>query len=89
MGGIYAYLMLQAFQLTDEKRFLDEARAAIRAAKGMRFELNYQANLTAWGAAACMPRWTVLELGSRAGWPNGARAREVGGGPSWDERVFL
>ena len=61
VGGIYAYVMLQAFQLTDEKRYLDEARAAIAAAKGMRFELEYQANLTAWGAAACMRLWRVTD----------------------------
>lgn len=59
VGGIYAYVMLQAFELTDDKRFLDEARAAIAALKGMRFELNYQANLTAWGAAACMRLWRI------------------------------
>ena len=59
VGGLYAYVMLQAFELTDDKRFLDEARTAIAAAKGMRFELNYQANLTAWGAAACMRLWRI------------------------------
>ncbi|MBB5711490.1 hypothetical protein [Sphingomonas xinjiangensis] len=59
VGGIYAYVMLQAFELTDDKRFLDEARAAIDAARGMRFELNYQANLTAWGASACMRLWRI------------------------------
>ncbi|UYY59778.1 hypothetical protein [Sphingomonas sp. S2-65] len=59
VGGIYAYVMLQAFELTDDKRFLDEARTAIDAARGMRFELNYQANLTAWGAAACMRLWRI------------------------------
>ncbi len=59
VGGIYAYVMLQAFELTDDKMYLDEARAAIDAAKGMRFELNYQANLTAWGAAACMRLWRI------------------------------
>src|SRR5206468_949171 len=51
VGGIYAWVMLQAFELTDDKRFLDEARAAIDAAIGLNFNLNYQANLTAWGAA--------------------------------------
>ncbi|NIJ20221.1 hypothetical protein FHS95_001913 [Sphingomonas naasensis] len=61
VGGIYAYVMLQAFELTDDKRYLDEARAAIDAAKGMRFELNYQANLTAWGAAACMRLWRITD----------------------------
>ncbi|AXU17861.1 hypothetical protein C7W88_00345 [Novosphingobium sp. THN1] len=57
VGGIYAWVMLQAFELTLERRFLDEAIAAIEAAKGMRFDLNYQANLTAWGAAACVRLW--------------------------------
>ncbi len=61
VGGLYAYLMLQCFQLTDEKRFLNEARKAIDAAKGMRFNLNYQANLTAWGAAACMRLWRITD----------------------------
>ena len=59
VGGIYAYVMLEAFELTDDKRFLDEARAAIDAAQGMRFELNYQANLTAWGASACLRLWRI------------------------------
>jgi hypothetical protein len=59
VAGLYAYLMLQAFQLTDSQRYLREARKAIESAKGMRFDLNYQANLTAWGAAACMRLWRI------------------------------
>jgi hypothetical protein len=59
VGGVYAWVMLQAFELTDEKRFLDEARAAIDTAMGLRFNVNYQANLTAWGAAACMRLWRI------------------------------
>lgn len=59
VGGVYAWVMLQAFELTDDKRFLDEARAAIDAAVGLRFDINYQANLTAWGAAACMRLWRI------------------------------
>jgi len=59
VGGFYAYVMLQAFELTGEARYLNEARTAIDAAKGMRFELEYQANLTAWGAAACMRLWRI------------------------------
>lgn len=61
VGGIYAWVMLQAFELTLERRFLDEAIAAIEAAKGMRFDLNYQANLTAWGAAACVRLWRITD----------------------------
>ncbi|MEL0209325.1 MAG: hypothetical protein VW891_01790, partial [Novosphingobium sp.] len=53
--------MLQAFELTLERRFVDEAIAAIEAAKGMRFDLNYQANLTAWGAAACVRLWRITD----------------------------
>lgn len=59
VGGVYAWVMLQAFELTDDKRFLDEARNAIDTAMGLRFDINYQANLTAWGAAACMRLWRI------------------------------
>jgi len=59
VGGVYAWVMLQAFELTDDKRFLDEARAAIDTATGLGFDLNYQANLTAWGAAACVRLWRI------------------------------
>lgn len=59
VGGIYAWVMLQAFELTREVRFLDEARNALETARGMRFDLNYQANLTAWGAAACIRLWRI------------------------------
>ena len=59
VGGLYAWVMLQAYELTAEERFLHEARAAIDAAEGMRFTLNYQANLTAWGAAACLRLWRI------------------------------
>ncbi len=39
VGGLYAYVMLQAYELTGEPRFLTEARVAIDAAKNMRFDL--------------------------------------------------
>jgi hypothetical protein len=59
VGGIYAWVMLQAYELTGEDRFLKEAGAALDAAMGLRFNLNYQANLTAWGAAGCMRLWRI------------------------------
>jgi hypothetical protein len=59
VGGMYAWVMLQAFSLSGEARYLDEAKAAIAAAEGMRFDLNYQANLTAWGAVACIKLWRI------------------------------
>jgi hypothetical protein len=59
VGGIYAWVMLQAFELTLDIRFIEEAKKALEAARGMRFDLNYQANLTAWGAAACIRLWRI------------------------------
>lgn len=48
VNGIYAYVMIQLYELTDDDKYLREARAAIDAAIGKRFNLMYQANLTAW-----------------------------------------
>jgi hypothetical protein len=59
VGGIYAYVMLQAWELTGEASYLDEARAALQALKNERFELAYQTNLTAWGAVACLKLWIM------------------------------
>ncbi len=64
VGGIYAYVMMQAFELTGDSLYIDEAKAAMAAVRGMRFELEYQANLTAWGAAGCMRLYRVT--GDRA-----------------------
>jgi hypothetical protein len=59
VAGVYAWVMLQLYELTEDKRYLDEAEAAIQAAVGLAFNINYQANLTAWGAAACMRLWRI------------------------------
>jgi hypothetical protein len=59
VGGVYAYVMLLAHELTREAVYLREAKAALRALKEVRFELAYQTNLTAWGAAACMKLWAL------------------------------
>lgn len=59
VNGIYAYLMVQLFELTGEDRYLEEGRAAIEAARGLKFDLMYQANLTVWGAVACLRLWRI------------------------------
>lgn len=59
VGGLYAALMLELFHLYHEQRYLDEAVAAMDAAQEMRFDLAYQTNLTAWGAAAALRLWRV------------------------------
>jgi hypothetical protein len=61
VNGLYAYLMLQLYQLTSEQRYVDEAKAALEAAKGLRFDLMYQANLTIWGAVACIRLWRITQ----------------------------
>jgi len=61
VGGLFAYVMVQAYELTGRQDYLTEARKAIDAARNMRFELNYQANLTAWGAAACLRLWRITD----------------------------
>lgn len=59
-GGLYAHIMLQAWQLTKETRYLCEAEKAIRATEGRDFNLAYQTNLTAWGVNACIQLWRIL-----------------------------
>jgi hypothetical protein len=59
VGGIYAYLMLQAHGLFGDERYLDEAKRALIKARGAQFELGYQANLTAWGSVACLKLWRM------------------------------
>jgi hypothetical protein len=55
--GIYAHVMLQAYQLTKEERYLEEAKKAARKLKGLGFNLFYQANITLFGAGALLRLW--------------------------------
>lgn len=59
VGGIYAYVMLQAHELTGEERYLTEARNALAALREARFDLVYQTNLTALGLVACARLWKL------------------------------
>jgi hypothetical protein len=61
VGGIYAHLMLDVWELTGKKRFLNEAIKAIEATRDLRFDLNYQTNLTAFGVNACLRLWHATE----------------------------
>lgn len=53
-GGLFAYVMVQAYRLTSDTRYLSEAQKAVHALSDMQFELEYQANITGWGANACL-----------------------------------
>ncbi|MGN6210264.1 hypothetical protein [Asticcacaulis sp.] len=59
VGGFYAYVMLLAHELTQDKTYVAEAKAALKALEDDRFELVYQTNLTAWGALACLRLWKM------------------------------
>jgi hypothetical protein len=52
--GLYAHVMLQAWELTDDRRYLDEAIAAGRSMVGKGFELAYQINNVAFGVEAML-----------------------------------
>lgn len=53
VGGLYAYVMLQAFDLTKDDRFIEEAKAAIHSTAELGFTIGYQFNNVAWSAVAC------------------------------------
>ena len=54
VAGIYTHVMLQAWELTGEKRFLAEAEKAAKSLKGYGFDIFYQANNTAFSAGALL-----------------------------------
>lgn len=54
VAGLYAHVMLQAFELTKEKKYLAEAEKAARTLEGYGFEIFYQANNTAFSAGALL-----------------------------------
>jgi hypothetical protein len=57
VAGLYAHVMLQAYKLTKEERYLEEAKKAARTLKGLGFNLFYQANETLFGAGALLRLW--------------------------------
>jgi len=52
VAGLYAHIMMQAWELTGKKRYLHEAKKAADTLKGYGFDLFYQANNTSFGAGA-------------------------------------
>jgi hypothetical protein len=59
--GIYAHVMLQAWELTGKKRYLQEAEKAAKHLQGLGFELFYQANNTAFAAGAMLRLWKATK----------------------------
>ena len=59
VAGMYAYLMLQAWDITGEERFLEEAEHAAETLKKLTFNIGYQFNNTALGAVALMRLYMI------------------------------
>jgi hypothetical protein len=58
VAGSYAHVMLMAYKLTKEKRFLTEAKKGISHLDGLGFDIFYQANNTAFAAGALIELYT-------------------------------
>jgi hypothetical protein len=59
--GIYAHVMLQAWELTGKKRYLTEAEKSAQRLKGLGFELFYQANNTSFSAGALLRLYKITK----------------------------
>jgi hypothetical protein len=59
--GLYAHVMLQAWELTGENRYLAEAEKAAQKLQGLGFELFYQANNTAFSAGALLRLFKITK----------------------------
>jgi len=61
--GLYAHVMLQAWELTGDKRYLAEAERAALKLKGLGFDLFYQANNTSFSAGALLRLYKITKKG--------------------------
>jgi hypothetical protein len=59
--GLFAHIMLQAWELTGKKRYLAEAEKSALRLKGLGFELFYQANNTAFSAGALLRLYKITK----------------------------
>jgi hypothetical protein len=59
--GLYAHVMLQAWELTGKKRYLAEAEKAAQRLQGLGFELFYQANNTSFSAGALLRLYKITK----------------------------
>jgi len=57
--GLYAHVMLQAYELTGKKRYLDEAEKAAKKLQGLGFDVFYQANNTTFSAGALLRLYKI------------------------------
>ena len=61
VAGLYTHIMLQAWELTKEKRYLHEAERAAKTLEGLGFEVFYQANNTAFASGALLRLYKITQ----------------------------
>lgn len=61
VAGLYAHVMLQAWELTKEKRYLSEAERAAKTLEGLGFDVFYQANNTAFASGALLRLYKITK----------------------------
>ncbi|AOM79647.1 hypothetical protein [Pedobacter steynii] len=61
VAGIFAHVMLQAWELTKEHRYLNEAERAAKTLQGYGFEIFYQANNTAFSSGALLRLYKITK----------------------------
>jgi hypothetical protein len=59
--GLYAHVMLQAYELTGKKLYLAEAEIAASKLQGLGFDIFYQANNTAFSAGALLRLFKITK----------------------------
>ncbi len=57
VAGQYAHVMMQAWDLTSDQRYLEEAKKAARSLQGLGFNMLYQANSTIFSSGALLRLW--------------------------------
>jgi len=59
VAGLYADVMLRAYEMFGDELFLEEAEAAMARLAGLGFKLAYQLNTTGFAAEAAMRLWQI------------------------------
>lgn len=59
VGALYAHVMLTAYDLTRDRKYIEEAKKATKFLRGLTFDLGYQFNNVSFGAGALFRLWKI------------------------------